>query len=78
MRIDIDQELEKELDAIKMEKWISGKGHTETVRFLAQHYKEHGAIEKLIDRKLSDIQNTIEKSILGSFRKILNNLFGAE
>jgi orotidine-5'-phosphate decarboxylase len=78
MRIDIDQELEKELDAIKMEKWISGKGHTETVRFLAQHYKEHDSIERLVDQKLSDIQSTIEKSIMGAFRKILNNLLGRE
>lgn len=76
MRIDVDEDLEKELDAIKSKNWISGKGHTETVRFLARFYKEHGSIERLIDQKLSNIQETIENSILAAFRKILNNLLG--
>jgi hypothetical protein len=78
LRIDVDGDLEQLLDEIKQKEWISGKGHTETVRFLARHYKEHGSIEKLIDQKLRDIQGTIENSILGAFRKILHNLLGGE
>lgn len=78
MRIDIDQDLEKQLDEIKRKQWISGKGHTETVRFLANHYNEHSSIEKLIDQKLSNIQESLEKGIINAFRKILNNILGRE
>lgn len=78
MRIDVDQDLEKELDKIKQQRWISGKGHTETVRYLVNHYKQYGSIENLVEQKLSEIQGIIESSILGAFRKILNNLLGGK
>lgn len=78
MRIDIDSELENVLEGIKQKNWISGKGHTETVRFLANHYKEYGSIEKLIEQKLSHIEETLEKGIINAFRKILNNILGRE
>jgi hypothetical protein len=78
VRIDIDQDLEKELDEVKRKQWISGKGHTETVRFLANHYKDYSSIEKLIDQKLSSIEKSLEKGIINAFRTILNNLLGRE
>ena len=74
MRIDIDEDLEKILDEIKHEKWIHGRGHTETVRYLAQKFREYESLEALIDKKLSKIQLVLEEGIRATFRKIINGL----
>ncbi len=76
MRIEIDQELEKRLDAIKSNKWISGKGHTETIRFLIGHYEQTQSIEALINQKLSNIDKTVEQSIFKGFKRVLQNILG--
>ena len=76
MRIEVDEDLEKKLEAIKSKKWFSGKGHTETIRFLLDHYEKTQSIEKLIDQKLEGIDKTIEQSILKGFKKIIQNIIG--
>ena len=52
LRIEIDEQLEKQLNEIKKTKWISGKGHTETVRYMAQRFQEYESLEALINRRL--------------------------
>jgi len=74
MRIDIDEQLEKQLDEIKKTKWISGKGHTETVRYMAQRFQEYESLEALINRRLLHLDETIQSSIMVAFKKIINNL----
>lgn len=76
MRIEVDQELEKKLDNVKTKKWISGKGHTETIRFLLEHYEQTQSVEKLIDQKLSNIEKTIEQGIFKAFKRVLQNILG--
>lgn len=58
MRIEIDQELAKVLDDIKnREPVIYGRGHVETVRFLANYYRRHRPLEEL----LNDLKAAMEK-----------------
>ena len=75
LRIEIDEQLEKMLDEIKRKRWITGKGHTETVRYLAQYHQQYQSIKELIDKKLSDIDKKLEKRILAAFRTVINNIF---
>ena len=74
MRIEIDEQLEKMLNEIKRKKWLSGKGHTETVRYLAQRYREFESIRALLDQKLSDMNDQIEKGILAAFKTVIMNI----
>lgn len=76
MRIEIDQELEKKLEAVKTKKWIGGKGHTETIRFLVEHYEQTQSVEKLIDQKLNNIDRIIEQSIFKGFKRVIKNILG--
>jgi hypothetical protein len=74
LRIDVDEQLEKELNQIKNTTWIRGRGHTETVRYLVRFYQQNKKIEKIIEEKMGSIQETLENSIMASFRKIIQNL----
>jgi hypothetical protein len=74
LRIEIDEQLEKMLDEIKRKKWITGKGHTETVRFLAQRYQEFESISHLINQKFSDLDERIQNSILAAFKTVITNI----
>ena len=75
MRIEIDEDLEKVLDEIRSREWrISGRGHSDTVRFLAQFYMQHKAIEEILDERLKEIPNIIQRSFLESIRVALVNL----
>ena len=74
MRIEIDEQLEKMLDQIKKERWITGKGHTETVRYLAQYHQEFQSIKELIEQKFRDIEHKLEKGVLAAFRTVINNI----
>jgi hypothetical protein len=76
MRIEVDQEIEKKLDAVKTKKWISGKGHTGTICFLLDHYEQTQSVEQLIDQKLSNIEKTIEQGIFKGFKRVLQNILG--
>jgi hypothetical protein len=50
LRIEIDKQLAKLLDAVKAkEPSIYGRGHVETVRFLTNYYLQHKPFEKLIE-----------------------------
>ena len=62
------------LDEIKRKHWITGKGHTETVRYLAQYHQQHGSIKELIEQKFRDIEHKLEKGILAAFRTVINNI----
>ena len=74
MRIEIDEQLEQMLDKIKKDRWITGKGHTETVRYLAQYHEEFDSIKEMIERKFSDIERKLEKGILAAFRTVIMNI----
>lgn len=74
MRIEIDEQLEKMLDEIKRKQYISGKGHTETVRYLARYHEQYGSIKELIEQKLSDMNEKIEKGILAAFKSVIMNI----
>lgn len=74
LRIEIDEQLEKMLDQIKLKRWITGKGHTETVRYLAQYHQEYESIKTLIEQKLSDVEKKLEKGILAAFKTVLMNI----
>ena len=62
------------LDQIKRERWITGKGHTETVRYLAQYHQEYQSIKELIEKKFSGIEEKLEKGILAAFRTVIINM----
>jgi hypothetical protein len=49
LRIEVDNDLAAALDSIKGEDHlISGRGHADTVRFLANYYRQHKPIEELV------------------------------
>lgn len=71
MRIEVDRELAKLLDQVKMkEPTIYGRGHVETVRFLANYYVQHKPLQKLIEdlelnftRFLENLNPNLERSL---------------
>ena len=76
MRIEVDEDLEKKLDAIKNKKYMGGKGHTETLRFLLDHYEQTQSIEKVLDQRLGNIEKNIEQGIFKGFKRVLQNILG--
>jgi len=78
MRIEIDEDLERILDEIRRREWrISGRGHSDTVRFLAQFYQQHKAIEEILDERLREIPRMIQHCFLDSIRTAIMNLLRA-
>ncbi|RLG89684.1 MAG: hypothetical protein DRO36_07370 [Candidatus Hecatellales archaeon] len=78
MRIEIDRDLERLLDEIKRREWrIGGRGHSETVRFLAHYYLQHKAIEEIIDQRLGEIPKVIQRCFLECARTAITNLLKA-
>ena len=76
MRIELDEETVKALDDIRRGKWsISGRGHSDTVRFLARYYVEHEAVEKLIEGLKNDIPVIMKAAFGRAMREALANLF---
>jgi sulfur relay (sulfurtransferase) DsrC/TusE family protein len=79
MRIEIDSGLEKLLgDVKKKEPSIYGRGHVETVRFLANYYLQHKPLEVLreeirtnVTNALDDLEGNIERSLQKVFPKAL-------
>lgn len=67
LRIEVDPELAKVLDEIKQKEYaIYGRGHTETVRFLANYYQNHKPLEKLLSefqQLIKDLPNMITEDI---------------
>ena len=76
MRIEIDQELEKKLDAIKNKKYLGGKGHTETIRFLIAHHEQTQSIEHLLEIKLNSINQSVESAVFKGIKRLFQNLLG--
>jgi len=62
------------LDEIKRKQYITGKGHTETVRYLTRYHEQYGSIKDLIDQKLSNMNEKIEKGILAALHTVINNI----
>ena len=78
MRIEIDEDLERILDEIRRREWrISGRGHSDTVRFLAQYYLQHKAVEEILDEQLKEIPKVIQQSFLECVRTAITNLLKA-
>lgn len=71
MRIEIDDQLAKLLDQIKEgEPSIYGRGHVDTVGFLANYYLTHKPLEELVTkiesniaRFLGDLDITLEEAL---------------
>lgn len=67
MRIEIDKDLAQLLDQIKnAESSIYGRGHVETVRFLANYYLTH--------KPLGELETDIKKQIRDFFGNLDTNL----
>lgn len=74
MRIEVNDEIKEELDRIKAENYIFGKGHSDTIAFLIQYYNSHKKIEEMIKDHLSEIPTIIEKSFLNALKTAVINL----
>ena len=51
---EIDEQLEKDLERIKLELGIWSTGHTETIRQLVDRFKQYRTLETLLNRKLGE------------------------
>ena len=80
MRIEIiDRALIRALDEIRKKEWrVQGRGHSDTVRFLADYYLKHKSVEEILDERLSEISNMMEEGALNAFRTVLTNLLRSE
>ena len=74
MRIDADDSLGERLDIVKTELYIGGKGHSETIRRLIDHYEQNRDLNKILDRHMAEIQKTVETGILDAFKRVIKNL----
>lgn len=56
LRIEVDKQLAKLLDELKAkEPTIYGRGHVETIRFLANYYRVHKPLQGLVDTAIDAI-----------------------
>ena len=78
MRIEVDTTLETALNRIKAAKWLGGKGHTDTIRFLVDYYETHGALTTVIRQLERDIPGLIEQGMLSGFRSVVHKLLGGD
>lgn len=75
MRIEIDEETEKVLNKIRREVWsITGKGHSDTVRYLARHYEETKEITEQVEEALAKIHTTIKEAFKEALRDVFTNI----
>jgi predicted CopG family antitoxin len=74
LRIDADDSLGERLDKVKAELYIGGKGHSETIRRLIDHYEQNRDFNKILDRRMAEIQKTVESGILEAFKRVIKNL----
>ena len=79
MRIEIDKQLAKLLDTIKAkEPSVYGRGHVETVRFLANYYLQHKPFEKLLDDfkvNTTEFMNAFNNKIEASLEQVFPKAF---
>ena len=67
MRIEIDDATGLTLDEIKSIEWsVSGKGHAETIRFLANFYKTHRALENILQEELREFRKEVKSEVQGA------------
>ena len=90
MRLEIDEGLAKLLAKIKdKEPSIYGRGHAETVRFLATYYEHHKSLEELlaairhssagfIDNLDVNLQMSLERVFPKAVGRAIANLLAAE
>ena len=74
MRIDADDTLGERLDKVKAGLYIGGKGHSETIRRLIDHYEQNRDLNKILDIRMAEIQRTVESGILDAFKRVIKNL----
>ena len=74
MRIEIDIDLEKDLDEIKSQKYLYGKGHTSTIRFLVNQHQQHKQVSKVLENELKKIPEIMEASVTKVIRNVFMNL----
>ncbi|MDI9576926.1 MAG: hypothetical protein IAX22_03375 [Candidatus Bathyarchaeota archaeon] len=74
MRIDADDTLGERLDKVKADLYIGGKGHSETIRRLIDHYEQNRDLNKILDIRMAEIQRTVESGILDAFKRVIKNL----
>jgi len=73
-RIEIDEQLDKDLQQIKLDKFLYGKGFTSTIRYLVDHYNQHKDVSEVLERELQKIPEQMQKSVETTFRNIVLNL----
>jgi|LSQX01.1.fsa_nt_gb predicted CopG family antitoxin len=74
MRIDADDSLGKKLNKVKAELYAGGKGHSETIRRLIDNYEQNSDLTQILDRRMAEIQKTVETGILDAFKLVIKNL----
>jgi len=86
MRLEVDDGLAKLLDGIKKkEPSIYGRGHAETVRFLANYYAHHRPLEQLhedlelnlthfLENLNQNIESGLERALPKAFAQAINNI----
>jgi hypothetical protein len=74
LRIEIDKQLAKLLDGIKAkEPSVYGRGHVETVRFLANYYSQHKPFEKLLEDfklNITEFMDTFDNKLEASLEQV--------
>jgi len=76
VRIELDDESVAVLDQIRSDNWrVRGRGHSDTVRFLARYYLEHKSVEDLLREHRDQIPGIIEKAFGRAMQRALVNLF---
>jgi hypothetical protein len=75
LRIEIDKQLAKLLDGIKTkEPSVYGRGHVETVRFLANYYIQHKPFEKLVEDfkvNTTEFMDSFDSKLEASLEQVL-------
>jgi len=86
MRLEVDDGLAKLLDGIKKkEPSIYGRGHAETVRFLANYYAHHRPLEQLhedlelnlthfLENLNQNIESGLERALPKAFAQAISNI----
>ena len=80
MRIEIDDELGKLLDKIRSENsWqCTGKGHSDTVRFLARYYRENKDVVKIVEESFGHIGDIVTACFNNALREAVLSILPKE
>lgn len=61
MRIEVNEEVIKDLEEIKGANMIGGKGYSQVITFLIQHYKQCNDIKTVMRRLAKEITEELEE-----------------